>query len=77
MHFDIHHGYGNLDNAINLLNDDDAKNLECRLIIKSLLILKLCLLLKLTWQTDSLRHYFHGYLDVKKYLDSRITKGMI
>ena len=46
VHFDMYHGFGNLDKAIDLLNDKDERNLDIMLKLKFLSIHTICLFVK-------------------------------
>ena len=61
IHFDMYHGYGNLDKAIDQLSNKDKENLENLLIQKLVLIPTTCLFVKIkNCYLNIIKTFFHG-----------------
>jgi hypothetical protein len=75
LHFDMHHGYGNLDLAIKLLDADDKNDFNTYVNTNTKFNPHIMFIAKPEISTNGLINYFLGLKDVKKNLDLKIFQA--
>ena len=78
VHFDMYHGFGNLDKAIELLDINDREDLETMLIQRAHLTHSICFSVNHTiYSTIIIVFYLNGLKNVKKSLDLMKQRIMV